>query len=377
MKIGFDGKRAVQNYTGLGNYSRYVVEVLCRLYPEESYVLYAPKQRENKRLAGLTERFGQLSIAYPCQSLWKKLRSIWRIWGITPQLEKENIQLFHGLSNELPLNIHKSRIKSVVTIHDLIFLHYPQYYRFIDRLIYSYKFRKACAHADRIIAVSECTKRDIMQYFHTPESKIEVIYQGCDPVFQQAAGKERKEDVRKKYDLPERYILNVGSIEERKNAELAVKALPYLPQEIHLVLVGRRTAYTEQIERFVAASGLCERVHILSKVPFEDLPVIYQAAEIFTYPSYYEGFGIPIIEALHSGTPVVAATGSCLEEAGGPDSMYVHPDSVEEIVEAFNLLLSDPERCKRMVEKGKAFVQGFSDEQQAKELMSVYKKITG
>lgn len=165
MKIGFDGKRAVQNYTGLGNYSRYIAEILCRFYPENSYLLYAPKKRDNKRLEKLTEQFRQLSIIYPKGTFWKKLSSIWRIKGITRQLEEEEINLFHGLSNELPLNIHKSPIKSIVTIHDLIFLRFPQYYHFIDRKIYTYKFRKACENADRIIAISECTKRDIIDYF--------------------------------------------------------------------------------------------------------------------------------------------------------------------------------------------------------------------
>lgn len=101
-----------------------------------------------------------------CYFFWKKLSSLWRVWGITSQLEKEGIELFHGLSNELPLNIHKSRIKSIVTIHDLIFLRYPQYYQSIDRKIYTYKFRKACENADKIIAISECTKRDIIRYFN-------------------------------------------------------------------------------------------------------------------------------------------------------------------------------------------------------------------
>ena len=125
MRIGFDGKRAVQNFTGLGNYSRYVADILCHFYPENDYVLYAPKKRENKRMNLLTGQYRQLTLAYPATSFWKKLSSLWRVWGITSQLEKEGIELFHGLSNELPLNIHKSRIKSIVTIHDLIFFRIP------------------------------------------------------------------------------------------------------------------------------------------------------------------------------------------------------------------------------------------------------------
>lgn len=111
MRIGFDGKRAVQNFTGLGNYSRYIVDILCQFYPENEYVLYAPKKRENKRLDKLTKQYQQLQLSYPTTSSWKKLSSLWRVWGVTQQLEKEKIDIFHGLSNELPLNIHQSEVK--------------------------------------------------------------------------------------------------------------------------------------------------------------------------------------------------------------------------------------------------------------------------
>ena len=375
MRIGFDGKRAVQNFTGLGNYSRYIVDILCQFYPENEYVLYAPKKRENKRLDKLTKQYQQLQLSYPTTSSWKKLSSLWRVWGVTQQLEKEKIDIFHGLSNELPLNIHQSEVKSIVTIHDLIFLRYPQYYHSIDRKIYTYKFRKACENADKIIAISECTKRDIIEYFRIPADKIEVVYQGCDPSFMHPVAAEKKREIRAKYQLPDHYILNVGSIEECKNALSAVQALTMLPEQIHLVIVGRHTEYTDKIERFIKENKLEERVHIISNVPFDDLPAFYQLAEIFVYPSRFEGFGIPIIEALYSGIPVVAATGSCLEEAGGPDSIYVHPDDIKGMANAFKQIYSDTERKKEMIEKGQKFAKRFSEEKQAEEILNIYKKL--
>ena len=350
MRIGFDGKRAVQNFTGLGNYSRYIVDILCQFYPENEYVLYAPKKRENKRLDKLTKQYQQLQLSYPTTSSWKKLSSLWRVWGVTQQLEKEKIDIFHGLSNELPLNIHQSEVKSIVTIHDLIFLRYPQYYHSIDRKIYTYKFR-------------------------IPADKIEVVYQGCDPSFMHPVAAEKKREIRAKYQLPDHYILNVGSIEERKNALSAVQALTMLPEQIHLVIVGRHTEYTDKIERFIKENKLEERVHIISNVPFDDLPAFYQLAEIFVYPSRFEGFGIPIIEALYSGIPVVAATGSCLEEAGGPDSIYVHPDDINGMANAFKQIYSDTERKKEMIEKGQKFAKRFSEEKQAEEILNIYKKL--
>ena len=375
MRIGFDGKRAVQNFTGLGNYSRYIVDILCQFGPENEYVLYAPKKRENKRLDKLTKQYQQLQLSYPTTSSWKKFSSLWRVWGVTRQLEKEKIDIFHGLSNELPLNIHQSEVKSIVTIHDLIFLRYPQYYHSIDRKIYTYKFRKACENADKIIAISECTKRDIIEFFRIPADKIEVVYQGCDPSFIHPIAEEKKREVRAKYQLPDHYILNVGSIEERKNALSAVQALMMLPEQIHLVIVGRHTEYTDKVEHFIKENKLEERVHIISNVPFDDLPAFYQLAEIFVYPSRFEGFGIPIIEALYSGIPVVAATGSCLEEAGGPDSIYVHPDDIKGMADALKQIYTDPERKKNMIEKGHSFAKRFSEEKQAEEILNIYKKL--
>lgn len=375
MRIGFDGKRAVQNFTGLGNYSRYITDILCHFYPENDYILYAPKKRDNKRLNQLTGQYRQLSLAYPV-SFWKKFSSLWRVWGITSQLGKEGIDIFHGLSNELPLNIRKSRIKSIVTIHDLIFLRFPQYYHLIDRKIYTYKFRKACENADKIIAISECTKRDIIRYFDISEDKIEVVYQGCDTSFTHVVTEEKKREIRNKYQLPEHYILNVGSIEERKNILAAVQTLPMLPTDIHLVIVGRRTDYTEKVEQYIKKNKLTERVHIISNVPFDDLPAFYQSAEIFVYPSRFEGFGIPIIEALYSGIPVVAATGSCLEEAGGPESIYVNPDDIAGMADAFKQIYSNSDKRKNMVEKGREFAKQFSEKQQSEEIINIYKKLT-
>lgn len=374
MRIGFDGKRAVQNNTGLGNYSRFIVDILSRFYKANEYVLYAPKPKENKNLNIIIHR-PNIRMVYPKSKFWKKFSSIWRVWGVNKQLQEDHLDIYHGLSNELPLSIKKSNVKSIVTIHDLIFLRYPQFYKWIDRLIYAYKFRKACENSDRIIAISEMTKRDIVDYFHIKEEKIDVVYQGCDPVFCQPVEEEIKALIRKKYDLPSQYILNVGSIESRKNLLLIVKALRHLPSNISLVAVGKRTAYTEEIEKFVTENKLDDRVLLLNKVPFSDLPAIYQNASLFVYPSFFEGFGIPIIEAIHSSLPVIAATGSCLEEAGGADSIYINPNNEKELAEKINLVLSSSELRQNMISKGKEYVKRFTDEVIAKDIITVYSKL--
>lgn len=375
MKIGFDGKRALQNFTGLGNYSRYIIEILTRYYSDNSYIIYAPRKRSNKKLESILKDNDGIRIGYPSLKIWIKLSSIWRVWNITQKIRKDKVEVYHGLSNELPLNSKKTGFKKVVTIHDLIFIRFPQYYKPIDRKIYTYKFKRSCINADKIIAISDCTKRDIIKFFRIPEEKIEVVYQNCDPSFRHPVSFERKEEIRKKYQLPEQYILNVGSIEERKNVLLAVKALLKTPEHIHLIIIGKRTSYTEKVEQFIQKNNLNNRVHLLHQVPSEDLPGIYQLAELFVYPSRFEGFGIPIVEALYSGVPVIGAIGSCLEEAGGPDSLYVNPDDDEALSHAINKLLHNPSERIRMIEKGKLYVQRFSDEQIARNIMSIYHEL--
>lgn len=374
MKIGFDGKRAVQNKTGLGNYSRFIIDILSEYYKENQYLVYAPKRKENKILTRILEK-KNIRMVYPASYLWKKCKSLWRIWGINKQVKQEHLSIFHGLSNELPLNIRKSKTKSVVTIHDLIFIRYPQFYKWIDRHIYTYKFKKACENSNRIIAISEMTKRDIIIFFGIDEQKIDVVYQGCQPIFEQEASIGQKEQIRLKYQLPQKYILNVGSIESRKNLLLVVKSLNYVPDDIHLVAIGKRTTYADEIDEYINKHQLTHRVHILHNIPFHELPAFYQSAQLFVYPSFFEGFGIPIIEAIHSGLPVIAATGSCLEEAGGPDSIYVNPNDEKELAGNINKILSSPELADEMRKKGKLYVKRFSDSAIAQDIMQVYQKV--
>ena len=373
MIIGFDGKRAVSNFTGLGNYSRFVIGALNKKFQDEAYKIFAPKRKNNREFNDLLEK--NTSDLYPKGKIAKLLPSIWRSKLILKDLKEEKIDIFHGLSGELPFGISKTGIKSVVTIHDLIFRHYPEYYKPIDRTIYDYKFRRACREADKIIAVSDCTKRDIISYYNIAEDKIITVYQGCHPNFKSTPNEALIEEVRKTYNLPKRYIACVGTVEERKNLLLVAKAMAHLPEDVYLIAVGRKTPYAKKVEDFCNQNGLQERVRIIEGVPFKYLPSIYHAAELFTYTSRFEGFGIPIVEAISSGLTGVATTGSCLEEAGGEGVVYVNPDSVEECAGALNKLLSDKEYKHSLIAKGKEHIKKFLPDTIAKEIMKVYKEI--
>lgn len=374
MKIGFDAKRAAQNRTGLGNYSRFIVRILSERYGENEYHLYIPKAARMPYLSEIPT-LPKLIKHFPKSALWQKLSSLWRVWGVTKDIKADNIDIYHGLSNELPLNIKRAGCKTVVTIHDVIFRHCPQYYHFIDRKIYDYKFRRACRLADRVIAVSEYTKREIIHYYGTPEEKIDVVYQGCDKAFAMPIAQPKLDEVRQKYGLPKEYLLYVGSIEERKNLLLVAKALKLMEKKPIVIAVGKKTPYTDTINQYLEKEGLTQYFRFFHKVPFADLPSIYRMATAFVYPSRIEGFGIPILEALSSGVPAIACTGSCLEEAGGDHSIYVNPDDAEAMAKAIGRVMGDEDLRATMIAKGKEYAQRFSDEKLSKELMEVYNKL--
>ena len=376
LTIAFDGKRAANNRTGLGNYSRHVIGLLAKYFPLNRYAVFLSKENRNPQLQEILDNNSNVEVVLPGGGFGKHFASLWRSFGIKNEISEFDNVIYHGLSNELPLTIKKTNAKSVVTIHDLIFLKFPKYYKYFDRKIYTYKFRKACENADRIIAVSECTKRDIVEIFKINPDKITVIYQGCDKVFKTEIADDVLQKVKQKYNLPERFLLNVGSIEERKNAALIVKAMPLLKEKLPLVIVGKRTHYTDEVEKTADVLGVKNFLYILDKVPFEDLAPIYHLAEVFIYPSRYEGFGIPIIEAVNCGVPVIAATGSCLEEAGGPDCLYVNPDDEKALAAAVEKFSFDKVFRENSIAKSKKYVEKFSEERQAEQLMECYKAIS-
>ena len=374
MTIAFDAKRAAQNGTGLGNYSRFLISLLARFAPEESLLLYIPHPEKTTYLNRLPPS-DQLQTRFPSSPLYRTFPSLWRSFGITHLFRADGVNLYHGLSGELPLNIGRAKgLKKIVTIHDLLFRRFPHGYHTIDRTIYDFKFHRACRNADRIIAVSEFTKQEIIKYYAIPTERISVVYQGCDPAFSKPVEEDLKQEVRQIYGLQDPFILYVGTIEERKNLLLLARALRHVDPTIKVVAVGRRTPYTIKVEEFLKENRLEHRLVMFHNVPFIHLPALYQLATLFVYPSRCEWFGIPLLEALSSGTPAIGCTGSCLEEAGGPDSIYVDPDDEMQLASAINETFFNNHRRDEMVEKGKAYALRFSDEQLFSDLWSVYEQ---
>lgn len=377
ITIGLDAKRIVGNGTGLGSYGRTLVNNLAadnRLQLR----LYAP-DKGREELRNQIEQRPNVSFCYPTTSRSSFLappsslfKPYWRSRGIVGDLQRDGVQLYHGLSGELPIGIRKSGIKSVVTIHDLIFLRHPEFYKAIDTKIYAWKFRQTLSEADHIVAISACTKRDIIEFGGVDERKISVIYQSFSPRFSTNVDLRLQEQVAQRYQLPKRYILHVGSIEERKNILLAVKALHFLPEDLSLVIVGRHTKYTDKVLSYAKKHHLSHRVRVFHGISDEELPLFYAQAEVFVYPSRYEGFGIPIVEAISCGLPVVACTGSCLEEAGGPDCLYVSPDDERAMAEAIQKRLCGTEGREESIRRSQAYIQQFEGERVTQQMTELY-----
>lgn len=372
MNIGFDGKRAVSNMTGLGNYSRLVIERLALENPQDKLLVYTPAMRDNPRLEAIRSAHN-VEFRLPPPQGFKG--SLWRTFGISNNLKADKVDIFHGLSNELPLNIRKSGVPSVVTLHDVIYRTMPECYKLIDRKLYDFKYGTSCRNADRIIAVSERTKQDVVKFYGVDPDRIDVIYQGCDESFRRIWSADELSALRKRLNLPEKYILQVGTIECRKNLELTVKALPSLPMDIELVVVGRdHHGYKKVVEDIARELGVTERIRYYEGLDFKDLPGVNQAAEVIAYPSRYEGFGIPVVEGLESRRPVVAATGSCLEEAGGPETLYVDPDSPSDMAAALIATLRGGREIDDMIAAGKEYAVRFDKRRMATDIKATYEK---
>lgn len=369
MVIGFDAKRAFRNNTGLGNYSRMVICGLSQAHSEVRSFLYSPS------VDGEYQKFfscyANVSTRKP-SGIDRLFPNLWRRWGVTFHLKSDEIDLFHGLSHELPHGIPRS-IKKVVTMHDLIVWRYPQYYKAFDRFVHRLKQRHACRIADIVVAISEQTKQDLIKFLHVPESKIRVLYQSCDQQFWEPVKEADIEYVREQYSLPEKYIICVGTVEDRKNQKAVVKAFAELPEDVHLVIVGRsHKIYGVEVKAEARSQKVADRVHYITDAEFADFPALYAGAVASVYASKFEGFGIPIIESMCCGTPVVTSNVSSMPEAGGDAALYASPDNPHEIAQQLQRLLDDPALRQECVEKGRKHIEKFSHENIVNDFYNLY-----
>ena len=369
MRIGFDGKRFFHNNTGLGNYSRSLIKVVSDYFSENEYLLYNPKQTNKYTLKDYNKSVIEI---LPESYFLRKFKSLWRLFFVSKTIKNQNIAIFHGLSGEIPLGL-PYQIKKVVTIHDLIFIRYPNLYSYFDRKIHFFKFKYAAQNSDIVVAISQQTKNDIVSFLGIAEEKVKVIYQGCNSVYKDVFTKNQIEITLQKYKLPNEYILNVGTIEKRKNLLIILKSITNTNK--NLVVIGKKTAYFNKVWNYIVENNIEKQVFFLKDLSLQEMAIIYQKATLFIYPSIFEGFGIPIIEALYSKTPVITSIGSCFSEAGGSHSIYINPESDEELRQAIDSLWENQVKRDEMREKGFEFVQKFNDETVAQNWQNLYQSL--
>lgn len=370
MRIGFDAKRLFNNFTGLGNHSRTTVDILTEFYPGNEYLLYTPKIKHNAVTDPYMDHSG-------CRTITPHglLRgSAWRTFGLASAVKKEGADIFHGLSNELPAGL---KVPSVVTIHDVAFKTFPDMYHAIDRFTYDKKWSHACRTADRIIAISESTKQDIIRFYGVDPDRIDVVYQPVNNLYYTDDSGICPSGLAQFTSRP--YMLYVGSINSRKNLLGIVKAMELLPKDLQipLIVIGDGREYKQKVLDYIAEHRL-EDLIIFSpeKVGTEGLRYLYSNARLLVYPSFYEGFGLPVVEALLSNCPVVTSNVSSLPEAAGPDSLPVDPNSVQDIADKMKLLLTDDNLRQSVIDKGYRYaMDNFSPKVLADRLMNVYNKL--
>jgi len=378
LTIGFEGKRLLSSLTGFGTYSRTLIRDICRFYPETRCVLIAHDSYSalNKlpTFSSLeieqVKRLDSIKVVYP-PSTW---HLYWKLLGAKRTLYNQGVDIYHGLAHQIPRSVRQKRVPIVLTVHDLIYRHYPELSSDTDLNLYESQLLNACSISEKIVAVSESTKRDIVNFFSISPQKISVIYSACDYRYHTIATAEKIQQTRSIYGLPEKYLLYVGSMSERKNLLSVVKALNIIPRSdrLPLVVVGATTSYSNVVGEYIKNNGLDNWIIFPKRVETADLPAVYQAAEIFLYTSLYEGFGMPILEALSSGIPVITSNISAMPEAAGPDSRLIDPESPDEIASSIIDILSDDSLRRIMVKNGYSYSQKFNNRRVTEKMLQLY-----
>jgi glycosyltransferase involved in cell wall biosynthesis len=285
------------------------------------------------------------------------------------------VDIFHATNHLLA---HFGRTKTVFTLHDLIFLQFPEYHLPYNRWYLTFAMPRFLAAADVIVTPSECSRQDAIKFYGIPESKIKVIYEAAAPSLKPAADPAVLDRVREKYHLPEKFMLHVGTIEPRKNLDRLLEAAQRLRaggEDVQLVIVGGKGWLYQSFFQRLETLALEDAVHLPGYVPDADLPAVYSGARLVTVPSLYEGFGLPVLEAMARGAPVVCSNTSSLPEVGGDAAGYFDPTDVAAMAETIQTAWRDETLRERMRQDGLTRAAQFSWARAADETLAVYDRV--
>ncbi len=371
LKVCIDVSAAVHRRAGLGRYAHELVKGLVE--PCEGCEPLA-------RLSVFYHQRGEAHLDPPLDRLPRRTTPLSvRPWRLTTALAYftnlgmdrmfGDADVFHATEHLLP---RLKRIRSVFTLHDLIFQFDPDSHKPLNIAFLKTMMPVFLKAADAVIAVSECTKRDAMRLYGIPENKIRVIYEGVDPKFTPVTDPTRLAAVRARYQLPGHFILHLGTIEPRKNLPLLFEVIAQ--SKDHLVVAGKRGWLTEPILATVKELGIEDHVHFTGFVDDEDLPALISSATVLAMPSKYEGFGLPVLEAMACGTPVIASNTSSLPEVGGAAALYARPDDLRSWSQLIDRVIDDDQLRASMREKGLRQAAKFRWGEAARQTAQVYRE---
>jgi glycosyltransferase involved in cell wall biosynthesis len=377
MRLGFDAIRAFRNSTGLGNYARFVLQALIEHAGEHDYMLYTPRVEARADLHFLDGQSNVHVRTPPTWAVGRLGRDAFRVFRQGAQAWRDGVDLYHGLTHEIPRDLRRHGVRSVVTMHDVLWRTMPQTYRWADRQIYDWKYGYSVLAADAVIAVSRATATAVREAWPLASDRVHVVHQGCHEAFRRPAAEADIRRVGAALGLPRDYLIQVGTVEERKNAALSVRALAALPPDLRcpLVLVGRPTAYADEVRQMAQRLGVADLLQIHQGLPLPDLVALVHGARLALYPSLGEGFGIPVLEAMSCGCPVITTDGEVFREVGGPAPLYIDPADAEGLADAIRRVLTERELADAMTQQGVARAADFSPARIAAELMSVYRQV--
>ena len=374
MRICVNASPAVHHIAGLGRYTQELMAALLAVDSENEYVAFYNRPSEAQVDPPL-DQLPHLTTDLATKP-WRMSALLAHFARIPQDGLFPEVDLFHATDHLLP---RLTRVKSVFTLHDLVFQFYPHTHKTLNRWFLTLMMPRFLRAADAVIAVSEHTKGDAVRTYGMDEAKIAVIYEGVSERFRRRAP-DAIAAVRHKYSLPDRFVLSVGTIEPRKNLTSLLEAYHALrneESEYRLVLVGKKGWLYTGFFRRIHELGLEDEIVFPGFVPDEDLPAIYSAADLFVFPSLYEGFGLPVLEALACGTPVIASNASSVPEVAGDSALLVDPSSVEALAHDMRAVLNSTELRQDLQARGPKQAAKFSWQRAARETLDVYSSLLG
>jgi glycosyltransferase involved in cell wall biosynthesis len=366
MRIGFDVTPLQYTRSGVGTYVDQLLCHMAQVRPQWEYRLYSNKPFAANHLPTMSPYAGYFP---PSRLVWEQFR----LPRIIPQ---SGVDLCHFMNNSAPLGC---RTPYTITIHDASLFLYSHYHPRTRLLALRLLMPQVARRAQAVITISHASRQELIEILHLPPEKVHVIYNAVSCQFRPLRDEQQRSRLRQQYNLPPKFVLYVGTIEPRKNLRRLVAAFAQVQADhpdCHLVLVGPNGWMMQgALEQEMSSADLAGRLHYLGFVPQEDLPGIYSLATLFAFPSLHEGFGLPLLEAMACGTPVLTSNRSAMSEIGGRAAYLVDPDSVDSIADGLHTLLGSAERCAWFVEQGFQHVQHFSWEQTARETAVLYETI--